>query len=82
MKPHCMPLALARVGKKLTVTDIQGGFGLQRRMADLGLIPGVSVKVMSGCHPGPLLIDVRGSRLGLGFGVAQKIIVRETQDDQ
>jgi hypothetical protein len=27
---------------------------------------------MNGCHHGPLLIDIRGSRLGLGFGVAQK----------
>ena len=82
MDPRCMPLALARAGIKLTVTDIQGGFGLQRRMADLGLIPGVSITIMSGCHPGPLLIDVRGSRLGLGFGVAQKITVREAQDDR
>jgi ferrous iron transport protein A len=57
--------------------EVTAGFGLQRRLADMGLIPGASVMVMGGCHPGPLLIDIRGSRLGLGFGVAQKIMVKE-----
>jgi ferrous iron transport protein A len=79
---RCMPLALAGEGKKLTVTGIGGGYGLQRRLADLGLIPGACVTVKGGCHPGPLLIEVRGSRLGLGFGVAQKITVKEAENVQ
>jgi len=77
MMEHSMPLSLAGVGKRLTVTGITAGFGMQRHLADMGLIPGVDVVVIGGCHPGPLVIDLRGSRLGLGFGVAQKIMVKE-----
>jgi ferrous iron transport protein A len=77
-----MPLSLAGTGKPLTVTGIYAGFGLQRRLADMGLIPGTNVMVVSGCHPGPLLIDIRGSRLGLGFGVAQKIMVKEATENE
>jgi Fe2+ transport system protein FeoA len=77
MPERSMPLAMADAGKILTVTGINAGCGLQRRLADMGLIPGTLVSVVNGCHSGPLLIDIRGSRLGLGFGVAQKIMVKE-----
>jgi len=77
MTERSMPLSLAGAGKLLTVTGVNGGWGLRRRLADMGLTTGAQVMVMSGCHPGPLLIDIRGSRLGLGFGVAQKVMVKE-----
>jgi len=77
MIEYSIPLSMAGAGKILLVTGVKGGFGLQRRLADMGLTPGAKVMVLSGCHPGPLLIDIRGSRLGLGFGVAQKIMVKE-----
>ncbi|MBN1191064.1 MAG: ferrous iron transport protein A [Dehalococcoidales bacterium] len=80
MMEYGIPLSLAGNGTKLTVTAIAAGCGLQRRLADMGLTPGVDVMVVGGCHPGPLLIDIRGSRLGLGFGVAQKIMVKERED--
>jgi ferrous iron transport protein A len=82
MPERSMPLSLASAGKMLMVTGINAGFGLQRRLTDMGLIPGTPVMVVSGCHPGPLLIDIRGSRLCLGFGVAQKIMVKETTDNE
>jgi Fe2+ transport system protein FeoA len=72
-----MPLAMASPGKVLTVTGIKAGWGLQRRLADMGLTPGVQIMVMNGQCAGSVLIDLRGSRLGLGRGVAQKISVKE-----
>ena len=73
-----MPLAMADPGRVLTVTGINAGRGLQRRLADMGLTPGVQIRVMNGQCAGPVLIDLRGSRLGLGRGVAQKILVKES----
>jgi Fe2+ transport system protein FeoA len=75
-----IPLAMASPGKGLTVTGIKAGWGLQRRLADMGLTPGTPIMVVNGCHSGPLLIDIRGSRLGLGFGVAQKVMVKEADN--
>jgi ferrous iron transport protein A len=80
MTERSMPLSLADAGKELTVTSINGGSGLHRRLADMGLTLGAMVTVVCGCHPGPLLVDVRGSRLGLGFGVAQKVMVKEAEN--
>jgi len=63
-------------GEKVTILALGAGWGLQRRLVDLGLTPGVEIKVISNGRQGQVVIDVRGSRLALGRGVARKIIVR------
>jgi Fe2+ transport system protein FeoA len=70
-----MPLTLAGPGEEVTVVGIKAGRGLAQRLADMGLNQGVTLKVISGQMPGPVLIDLRGSRLALGSGVAHKIMV-------
>jgi ferrous iron transport protein A len=72
---HEIPLAIARAGEPVTVTGIKAGYGLQKRLADMGLTPGVQIKVMNRQMTGPLLIDLRGSRVALGRGIALKIYV-------
>ncbi len=72
-----MPLAMASPGEVVQVVDIKAGRGLTRRLADMGLTPGVRIRVISSQMPGPVIIDLRGSRLALGHGVAQKILVIE-----
>ncbi|MBT9160164.1 MAG: FeoA family protein [Dehalococcoidia bacterium] len=77
MTKQDMPLAMARPGETVTVTGARAGRGLQRRLADMGLTPGVQIRVVNSQMPGPVLIDLRGSRVALGSGVAQKIMVKE-----
>lgn len=72
-----MPLAMVSPGEVVQVVDVRAGWGLQRRLADMGLTPGVIIRVMNSQRPGPIIIDLRGSRLVLGHGVAQKILVKE-----
>ena len=72
-----MPLAMAQSGEVVTVIGVRAGRGLQRRLADMGLTPGVQIRVINSQMPGPVLIDLRGTRLALGRGIAQKIIVKE-----
>jgi len=72
-----MPLAMARPGAVVTLIAINAGFGLRRRLADMGLSPGVNVRVVQSQIPGPVIIDLRGSRLALGRGMAQRIMVKE-----
>jgi len=69
---------LSRVtsGEKVIVLSLRAGWGLQRRLADLGITPGMEIKVISSGRPGQVVLDVRGSRLALGHGVASKIMVR------
>lgn len=70
-----MPLAMVSPGEMATVVDVRAGRGLQRRLADMGLLPGVHIKMVNSQIPGPVIIDLRGSRLVLGHGVSQKILV-------
>ncbi len=72
-----MPLAMAIPGSVVQVTDIRAGRGLSRRLADMGLTPGVQIRVIKSQMPGPITIDLGGSQLVLGHGVAQKIMVTE-----
>ncbi|MBN1680130.1 MAG: ferrous iron transport protein A [Anaerolineae bacterium] len=50
---------------------------LRRRLADLGLCTGLSVRVIRNGHGGPLILAVReDTRLAIGRGMARKIRVR------
>ena len=70
-----IPLAMISSGETVTVVSVKAGWGLTRRLADMGLIPGTKLTVINGQMSGPVILDVRGSRLVLGHGMAQKILV-------
>jgi len=70
-----MPLSMVEPGREVIVCDIFGGRGLRRRLSDMGLAPGASVIVMQGSFRGPVVVSVKGSRIMLGRGMAQKIMV-------
>jgi Fe2+ transport system protein FeoA len=63
-------------GKQVQILEIDAGWGLQRRLADMGLTPGLNVRVIGSQRPGSVVLDVRGSRLALGRGISHKIMVR------
>jgi DtxR family Mn-dependent transcriptional regulator len=78
------PLTTLRNGESGTVTSIRAGggrgfgrgWGFEQRLMDLGLTPGTRVTVVkSAPFHGPVEILVRGSRLALGRGMAEKILV-------
>jgi ferrous iron transport protein A len=69
-------LSRAAPGERVIISSLRAGWGLQRRLADLGLTPGTAVTVISSGRPGQVVIEVRGSRLALGRGVASKVMVR------
>ncbi len=70
-----MPLSMVQSGESVQVAAIRAGWGLQRRLADMGLTPGVRVKVINSGGRGPVVLDIRGSSLALGHGIAHKIMV-------
>jgi len=64
------------------VSHASGGYGLVRRLAEMGLTPGVEVKLLRKCpFRGPLEIEIRGVALALGYGVASKVFVRPLKAD-
>lgn len=54
----------------------RGGWGFKKRLMDLGLTPGTKVTVVNSApFRGPIEVFVRGSRLALGRGMAERIYV-------
>jgi len=52
------------------------GWGFRKRLEDMGLTPGTEVTVVrSAPFSGPLEVYVRGSRLAIGRGMAERIFV-------
>ncbi len=69
------PLSLARPGEIVSVESIAGGYGLQRKLSELGLYPGEVIRVVSSDR-GPVVVEVKGSRVGIGYGMAKRIMVK------
>ncbi|RLD98205.1 MAG: hypothetical protein DRI92_04325 [Aquificota bacterium] len=68
------PLAFCKPGEKVVVREVAGGMGIRRRLESMGLYPGEEVEVIS-AQGGPVILGVKGCRLGIGRGMAYKIMV-------
>jgi ferrous iron transport protein A len=63
-------------GQSGKVVEIQGGHGLVNRLNALGMRPGKKItKVGSMLMRGPVTIQSGNTRIAVGFGMANKIIV-------
>jgi ferrous iron transport protein A len=66
--------------RKAKVIDIKGGPGIRQRLSQMGIHPGDDVTMLRyGALRGPILIEVHGSQVALGRGIASRIIVEETE---
>ena len=65
-------------GQTVKFVNVDAGQGLNSRLASMGLVPNVEIKVMNNSHPGPFIINVKNTRIALGRGMAAKIKVIET----
>ncbi|MEM1580973.1 MAG: FeoA family protein [Candidatus Bathyarchaeia archaeon] len=79
-----VPLTALKEGETGVITSIEigfghgkrGGSGFQKRLIDMGLTPGTEVTVVkSAPFHGPIEVYVRGYRLALGRGMAERILV-------
>jgi Fe2+ transport system protein FeoA len=61
-------------GQTGVIVSIVGGRAASKRLADLGLNPGTAIKVIGRImFSGPVQVEVCGSKLVLGRGLASKI---------
>ncbi|MEM1602958.1 MAG: FeoA family protein [Candidatus Bathyarchaeia archaeon] len=82
-----IPLTALREGETATVVSIDGGPGVrrgrgfERRLIDMGITPGAKITVVKSAPlHGPLEVIVKGSRLALGRGVAERVLVEVERD--
>jgi len=73
-----MTLAMANENEELKVLQVGHGHKFKKKLSDMGIYKDARVKIVKNDIPGPLIIDVKGSRLIIGRGQAQKIMVEGT----
>ncbi|WP_411572510.1 FeoA family protein [Tropicimonas sp. TH_r6] len=75
-----LPLALTSIGEQVEVTAIAGGRAVQKRLGDLGVMAGKTLRVVQKAGCGRMVVAVDGARFALGEGVAQKILVTPSRE--
>ncbi|HEY1557111.1 MAG TPA: FeoA family protein [Kofleriaceae bacterium] len=70
-------LAQLPLGRAATVTGVDGPRAFRRRLLEMGLVPGVEVRVVTIAPLGdPLRIEVRGGQWSIRKSEAAQIAVR------
>jgi Fe2+ transport system protein FeoA/Mn-dependent DtxR family transcriptional regulator len=76
-----VPLSELLVGSRARVAEVKGGGIHQRRMLDMGLVPGAEVTVMREAPLGdPVEYSIKGTAIAMRRRDAESIMVEEVQD--
>jgi ferrous iron transport protein A len=68
-------LSSVSTGGSVQILEMQGGHGFLSRLASLGFTPGARLRVVQNYGHGPIIVSLRDTRIALGRGEAQKILV-------
>lgn len=71
-----VPLTSLASNEVGVIEYLAGGRGLISRLAALGFTPGTELTMMQNFGHGPVIVNVRYSRIALGRGEAQKVMVK------
>ncbi len=74
-----MDLSQAKSGAVVRVKGLLGGQRAITRLREIGLVEGTLVKVIDNPIIGPIIIEVNGTKIALGRGMARKVIVEPVE---
>lgn len=70
-------LADMKVNERGTIVEIQGGEAFSRRLEAIGMVPGKTIlKTSAVSSRGPVTIEIDRACLALGYGMAERVLVR------
>jgi ferrous iron transport protein A len=72
-----MTLAMGNINAQLKIVDVEYEGKFKKKLSEMGIYKDAIVEIIKNDIPGPLIVDVKGSRWILGRGQAQKIRVEE-----
>ncbi len=70
-----LKLSAVHGGESARVRQLEGGQAFLSRLAPLGFTLGARLRVVQNPGRGPLLVTIRDTRIALGRGEADKIVV-------
>ncbi len=72
-----VPIVSLNEGAQAIMTYTSGNPSVVRRLSEMGLTPGCSLKLLrKGSFHGPIEVEVRGVALALGYSLASEIFVQ------
>ena len=74
-KSNVQPLDKIPAGTAAQIVSIEAGTGLKNRLASMGLLVDVGVRVIRNDGAGQIIINVKSSKVILGRGMSHKIFV-------
>ena len=77
MNDTCL-LSELKTGENAVVQDLQGVYSFRSRLAALGFTPGAKITMVQNLGHGPMIVSLRDTRIALGRGEAQKILINFT----
>jgi ferrous iron transport protein A len=75
MTKHNLALSTVRSGEHVRIHRIHGGHHFLSRLASLGFTPGARLRVVQNFGRGPIIVNLRDTRVALGRGEAARIEV-------
>ena len=77
----CLRILLsdAPQGKDVTISELQCGKKAAMRLNELGLVPKEKIRVINRLPHGPIEVEVKGTKVAIGNGLAMKIVVEECE---
>jgi Fe2+ transport system protein FeoA len=63
-------------GQLVQISSLAGGRQFLSRLASLGFTPGAKLQVIQNYGHGPIIVRLRDTRVALGRGEAERILVR------
>lgn len=81
MSDSAICLSQAGVNQPLRLLRINAGRKLTHRLTELGVTPGVELRIVQEAG-GTLILAVRGSRVAVGRGMAEKMEVVATSKEK
>jgi len=81
MNNQLIDLVSLKENEKAEVIKILGGWGMRMRLESLGIYEGVKIKKISkALLRGPVIIEVKNSKVAIGYGMAKRILVKKIAD--
>jgi Fe2+ transport system protein FeoA len=78
-KDSAIALSKTAVGKTYRLVSLAGGQSFRERISAMGLSSGVRFRIVANSGHGPVGLEVRNTKLGIGRGMADKIMVEEIE---
>ncbi|MCL6447073.1 MAG: ferrous iron transport protein A [Armatimonadetes bacterium] len=69
------PLGFLAPGEAGVIKEVAGGIGIRERLRGMGVTKGKALRMIQNNACGPVIVALGETRLALGRGMAQKVLV-------